>query len=238
MGHDDKDGLLFAVQVEQELPDLPSARAIEVAGRLIGEEQHWLQHQRPSDGDALPFPAGQLGGPMLQPLAEADALQQLARERLELGRVPLTDQCGNEDVFQHGALRQEVMVLKDETDVPVAVVGEAAFAEGERILAVEPHGAGSRPVERAEDVQQRALARAGRPHDGEGVAALHLQADAAQHGQRAGARGIFFTEVLDLQRHWYESWSLKLLPDLDLSFRAASGETGKGGGVTTAACLG
>ena len=75
------------------------------------------------------------------------------------------------------------------------------FGQGERVDAVEADGAGRRPVERAEDVQQRALAGAGRPHDGEGLAALQVEADVAQHRQRAAAGGVVLGEVGDVERH-------------------------------------
>jgi len=64
------------------------------------------------------------------------------------------------------------MVLKDETDLLVPECGEFFFFQQKRITAVEGDGAGGRRLERPKNIEQRALAAAGRTHDGSGVARL------------------------------------------------------------------
>jgi hypothetical protein len=51
---------------------------VEIAGRLVGQEDCRLHHERPRDRDALLLAPGQHAGPVIQPLAEADALQERA----------------------------------------------------------------------------------------------------------------------------------------------------------------
>ena len=60
-----------------------------------------------------------------------------------------------------------MMILKDEADRAIAEVGERRVGELERILFAEPIAAAGRPFKRAEQVEQRALAGAGRADDGE-----------------------------------------------------------------------
>ena len=97
---------------------------------------------------------------------QADAARAArGAQLLGVGRSSSPTSVGTSTFSSTRALRQQVVVLEDEADVPVAEVGQLALGQGERVLAVEADGAGGRPVEGAEDVQQRALAGAGRPHD-------------------------------------------------------------------------
>ena len=83
----------------------------------------------------------------------------------------------------------------------VAEIGQRALGQGERVLAAEAHGAGGGVVERAEDVEQRALARAGRAHDRERIARFESEADAAQHVQGAAAGRVVLAELFHLEAH-------------------------------------
>ena len=93
------------------------------------------------------------------------------------------------------------MILKDEADGAIAEVGQLRLRQGEGVLVAEADAAVRRPVERAEDVQQRTFAGAGRPHHGHGLAALDFEIHVAQHGKRTGRSGIVFIEVFDAKRH-------------------------------------
>src|SRR5262249_4014305 len=61
-------------------------------------------------------------------------------------------------------------------------------------LAVEHDLPGVRGVERAEQVQQRALPRAGRPDDAEELAGLHLQVQAVEHPHLDGMTAVSLVE--------------------------------------------
>ena len=50
---------------------------IEVAGRLVGQQHLGLGDQRPGDRGALHLAAGQLARLVLQPVRQADHLEQL-----------------------------------------------------------------------------------------------------------------------------------------------------------------
>ena len=53
--------------------DVGAGRAVEVAGRLVGEDQGGIGDERPGDRDALLLAAGQLGRLVVEPVAEARA---------------------------------------------------------------------------------------------------------------------------------------------------------------------
>ena len=53
----DQDGILFAMEVEEKPSDGLGGAAVEIAGRLVGQEQERPADERPGHGDALPLPA-------------------------------------------------------------------------------------------------------------------------------------------------------------------------------------
>ena len=69
MRDDDERRAELAIQLEHQLEHLPRVRAIEIAGRLVGEHDRRLRHQRARDGRALPLAAGELSRAMLEPRA-------------------------------------------------------------------------------------------------------------------------------------------------------------------------
>jgi hypothetical protein len=60
---------------------------------------------------------------MIDPVEQADAIQELPRPRLGIPPAVGADKSRDEDIFQDAALRQQVMVLKHKADVSVAKVG-------------------------------------------------------------------------------------------------------------------
>ena len=75
---DEQDRPAAGMQVAQDGHHLGTAGAVEVAGRLVGQEQGRLGDQGAGDGDALLLPAGQLGRLVGQPVGEPQPLERLA----------------------------------------------------------------------------------------------------------------------------------------------------------------
>ncbi len=94
------------------------------------------------------------------------------------------DREREEDVLLRGQHRQQVEELEDEADVLAAELRELVVAERRDLGAGDRHGAGRRLVEPREDVHERRLARAGRAHDRDELAALHVERDAAERVDR------------------------------------------------------
>ena len=76
VGDDDHGDAPGPVQVPQQGHDLGPGGLVQVAGGLVGEHHGGIPGQGPGDGDPLLLAAGQLAGPVPQPVAEADQLQQ------------------------------------------------------------------------------------------------------------------------------------------------------------------
>ena len=73
---DHHDRAAGAVQLVEQAEDLGGRGRVEVAGRLVGEQQVRLGDQRPGDRDPLLLAAGELARPVLGPVAEADPVQR------------------------------------------------------------------------------------------------------------------------------------------------------------------
>src|SRR6202451_4905343 len=76
-----------------------------------------------------------------------------------------------------------MMVLEDETDLLIAIASQVGYRAGKRVCAQQPYGPGGWPLERSEDVQERALARSRRTCDGKGLAPPHPQVGPGKHDQ-------------------------------------------------------
>ena len=53
VGHCNQDGVFFVVKVEQQVGDGSSRVTVEVACRLVGQDERRTIDQRPSDGNTL-----------------------------------------------------------------------------------------------------------------------------------------------------------------------------------------
>ena len=65
-----------AVEVRRSVQDFLAGLLVEVAGRLVGQEQLGLGDQGPGDGGPLHLAAGELARLVRQAVAEADHVEQ------------------------------------------------------------------------------------------------------------------------------------------------------------------
>lgn len=159
---DDQRHLVVAIQFHQQVTQRLGGGVVERAGRLVGKDEAGPIDQRAHDGDTLAFPAGKLAGAMGESMAKTDALEELASAFGGIGgRAAGVGQCGNENIFQHGTLGQQMVRLKNEANLLVANGGEFRLGEVREFFAVQLNATASGGVERAEDVEQGAFAAAG-----------------------------------------------------------------------------
>src|SRR5690606_21447894 len=76
---DHDDGLARLVEPLEHRHDLGAGDAVEVAGGLVGQDDIRVVDQRSGDRHALLLPAGELVGPVIEPLGQADHLGELGR---------------------------------------------------------------------------------------------------------------------------------------------------------------
>jgi hypothetical protein len=82
----------------------------------------------------------------------------------------LVSERRDQDIFKHGALGQEMMQLKNESDFPITDSRKFGFIESGKVPAIEQNLSCCGAVEGANDIKQRALAAAGRSNYYDGLA--------------------------------------------------------------------
>ena len=131
---DEHDRLVpLLARAPQRVEDLGAGRVVEVAGRLVGEEQRRAGHERTGDRDALLLAGRQLVGLVVLLAGQVDELDHVADALGDLAarRVLAGDRERQGDVLGHVEERDEVERLEDEPG-PVAaqprgpVVGQLA----------------------------------------------------------------------------------------------------------------
>jgi hypothetical protein len=75
MGDDQQRGSGLGAAGEQQVDDLLAGGGIEIAGRLVGEDQFGTRRGGARDGNTLLLAAGKLGGVVPGAVAEADSFE-------------------------------------------------------------------------------------------------------------------------------------------------------------------
>ncbi len=167
-------------RVAQERQDLGAGGAVQVAGRLVAEDDVRPGDQRPRAGDPLLLAAGQLGRLVVQPGRQAHGVDDQLHPLLV--RPAPGDVEGQRDVLRRGQRRQQVELLEDEADAVAAQLGQLPVRQARELHVADEHPAAADRVEAGQAVHQRRLARTGRPHDRREPAPGEVQVDAAQRG--------------------------------------------------------
>ena len=162
-----------------ERVDLRRVRRVELAGRLVGDEEPRPVRERGAERDALLLAAGELARERVAPVEQADALEQRVGGALALG-------ARRRRAGRAGARRARAPSARARARACSAGRRSRACASGSRASArprsvrrsspKHAHRSGRRPVEPGEDPQQRALAGAARPEDDEQLALARRRA--------------------------------------------------------------
>src|SRR4029079_16187432 len=104
-------------QLEHAVEDAGGGDAVEVAGRLVGEDAVGLAGHRAGNRDALALAARKLRWPMEQPLAQAHLLERLCRAVARRRNGNATDPKRHRDVVDRAELGQQVVELVDEAEM-------------------------------------------------------------------------------------------------------------------------
>ena len=156
MRHHDDCQPLLAVEGAEELHDLSAGVFVEVAGRLVGEQDARAIEQGPRDRRPLHLAAGEFARLVGEPVAEADAVQYARRPFAQLAPPAppaddrLLDHARNKDIFQRVEFGQQVIKLKNKAEGAVAQVVALATGQVVDAMAVQADIAVVGPVERAE----------------------------------------------------------------------------------------
>lgn len=174
----------------EEVEDTCGVVRIEVARRLIGQQQRRPVDERAGHGGALHFAPTHLVREGAGAGRQSDELEHLRGAGARFPGPVAAEEEGKFRVFQRGHGRQEVEKLENDAETHAPVGGQFGFARGVERETVDGDLAGGRLVESAEQVEQRAFAAAARPgHRAERVRG-DFQRHVAQGVHFAGRRGI------------------------------------------------
>ena len=185
----------------QQLEDLLSGMTVEVAGRLVRQHDRRLPDKRAGDRDPLALPAGHGCRTGVLALSKPNRIEGPGRQL-----TPLTDlrsgvQQPVRDVVEHGLVLGQEELLEDEPDTPGPQRCELAIVQAGDVDPVDPDRTAGRPVERADDVQQRRLAGPGRANDRHKLTLLDGETHATQSRYwRLGA--VCLGDLVQLQYGW------------------------------------
>ena len=112
-------------------------------------------------------------------------------------RYPGVDQR-QRHVLKSARTGQQVEGLEDEADFAVTDLGQLIVVEMANVGPLQEVLACSGLIETADDIHERGLARARRPHNGDHLAGAHLECDAAQSVDFDLTHLVDFGDVLDV----------------------------------------
>ena len=112
--------VLGRAEFKQCLTDLVRTLPIQVAGRFVCQHEGRSIDESAADGNALTFAAGELGRSMRESLGQSNMTQKFLRAGGQVFLNRSMRQGREQDILQHRALREQMMILKDEADVIVA----------------------------------------------------------------------------------------------------------------------
>ena len=201
--HDDRASLV--VQPGEQLHDLQGRFRVQVAGGFIRQNEIRIVDQAAGDGHALLLAAGQLRRPVPQPLAQADHRGQGVAAFFGLPVDAALVVQRHLDVLDDRQLRNQVVRLEHEADPAGANPRQFAIVHLGHVVVAQEVRAGRGLVQATQEIQQRALPRAGRAHDGDVIALGHFQRNAAQGAHRFAFEHIVLGQVLQAARQSHEA---------------------------------
>jgi|GEM_PF-2282218 len=198
---DHDDGGALAVDFLDQLHHPARHRGIEVAGGLVSQQQARAAGQRTRDGHALLLAAGEFGRVVLEARRQTHALQrrQRALAALAAGHVAVVQR--HLDVVQHVEVGDQVEGLEHETDLLVAQARALVVVHAVHVDAIEQVFAAGEILQQPGDGQERGLARARRPGDGDELALVDLEREAAQGVGLDGFGAIHLGHFAHLEHH-------------------------------------
>ena len=117
------DGRPFGVQLLEQLHDFFGLAGVQVAGRLVGQDQFWLGDDRARDADQLLLAAGKLARIEILFADDREAIERVGDERgaLRFAVAPIGER--DVEVLVNRQVVEQIVVLENETDLLVTQRG-------------------------------------------------------------------------------------------------------------------
>ena len=189
---DDHHRHALRVEFGQQSHDVFAGLGVQCTGRLIGQYQLRAVDQRACDRHPLLLPARQLRGTVVTAFAQTHPLQRRQRARSALGSLDARINHRQFDVFQRAGARQQVELLKDKANAPVADGGQLVLRHRLDLFTGQAVFARARQIQAAQNIHQGRFARPRGAHDGHEVTLDNVQRHATQgvHGLQPHGVGL------------------------------------------------
>src|SRR5262249_5702130 len=175
VGDEHEGGAALRVAREQKVDDLGPSSLVEIAGRLVGDEDGRVWRQRPGKRYALLLAAGKLGRIVLPPLAQTHG------GKLACGALVGVSESGklqrHGDVFQRRQGGNEMEGLEADTDMAPTETRQRVLAQRAKRLTCDHDRAGVGALQPGRDHEQGRLARARGSDQADGLTAAYMQVD-------------------------------------------------------------
>ena len=196
VGDDDDGDTQALVDVLDEAQDGAGGGGVQGGGSLVAQQDLGVGGQGAGDGDALLLAAGELGGIGVRLVGKSHHVQKFQRPLFGFGRGDTGDLHGEADVFEAGALHEQIELLEDHADGP-AHLQKRPGGQGGHVLAVDDHMAGGGLLQQVDAPDQRGFAGAAHAHDAEDVPGLDGEAHILQGVKLTLAGGEGFGQVFE-----------------------------------------
>ena len=178
--HDDGFAVLAVERLEQ-IQNFIARLAIQVARRLVAQQESRIGDDGAGDADPLLFAAGKGARIMLGAMGQANHRQGGLDMLGALGFGKVGEQQGQFHIPFRVQDRHQVVKLKNKAHMPRAPLRQLTVGKMVNALAAHRHGTLRGPVQTADQIKQGAFARSRRPHQGEKLAGRNLQIQVGQH---------------------------------------------------------
>jgi len=168
-------------EVSRQRQNVIRGRFIEIACRLIREQQQRLDRERAADRDPLLLATGQLLRVALQKIAEPEPFHKLF---VPDGIKPAGNPRLEGEVVFDGEARDEVELLEDEAQAIAPQRSPFCVGQGDDIGTIKQNGSAIGGIKPGDEVQQCALAATRFSRQRHALAGFDIKTDTAQHTDR------------------------------------------------------
>jgi hypothetical protein len=191
--HDDRCAIY--VQSTEQADDLRPRSGVELACRLVGEQQRRLVGESARDGDTLLLASRKLRRTVPLAVLETHICEKLTGAFNSPGRLHPRLRHRQLDVLARRKRRHQVEPLEDEADVMQSKPGGFAVAHRSHFDPAYPDCAAGRSVDRTQEIEERGFSAAGWSDDRDVIAIRQIQAHSAERMNPLGAEVIVASEV-------------------------------------------
>ena len=178
----------------QNLNDLVGIDRIEIAGRLVSDDNIRLIDDRSGNSHALFFAAGELAREIPCFVAQIDEFEHVRHVRGDLAVGAAAHLHSKSDIFVGGFVWNETKILKNSANAATELA-HVFTTQFMNIGRLKKNSAGRRTILGDEHFEQCGLPRAGMSHHGDKFFRLDLKTDALK---RHGFIGIDFADFIEV----------------------------------------